>query len=127
MLHTKNMILRRRRKKYPPLSDMSSLLQQLAALLIARQVIGNIKESALPYLLEQLRLAKMSFDMFGALSPSEEAKKDLGDPPPEATGDANEEDGGEKKQVTNRNVSQAELETALYKVRIFLIIIKVQV
>jgi anoctamin-8 len=78
--------------------------QQLAALLIARQVIGNVKESALPYLLEQLRLAKMSFDLFGALSPSE-AKRE---PPGSDTNDQN--------KSTNRNVSQAELESSLFKV-----------
>lgn len=44
--------------------------QQLAALLISRQVIGNLKESVLPYILEHLRLAKMSFELWGALSPS---------------------------------------------------------
>jgi anoctamin-8 len=92
--------------------------QQLAALLIARQVIGNIKESALPYLLEQLRLAKLSFDMFGALSPSDEAKKELNDPSntAEGTEEGVEDSQSQKKQVTNRNVSQAELETTLFKV-----------
>lgn len=44
--------------------------QQLAVLLITRQVIGNLKESALPYLIENLRLAKICVDVFGALSPS---------------------------------------------------------
>ncbi|KAF4530758.1 hypothetical protein B566_EDAN007980 [Ephemera danica] len=101
------------------LQDQEKLKEQLAALLIARQVIGNIKESALPYLLEQLRLAKLSFDMFGALSPSEEAKKELGDPPPGDEGKPGDEpeegQAQNKKQVTNRNVSQAELETTLYK------------
>ncbi|KAJ8983111.1 hypothetical protein NQ317_001855 [Molorchus minor] len=51
------------------LQDQARLKEQLAALLIARQVIGNLKESALPYMLEHMRLAKMSFDMWGALSP----------------------------------------------------------
>jgi anoctamin-8 len=45
-------------------------LQLLAALLITRQVMGNLKESLLPYAKKQLKLAKMSFDLFGALSPS---------------------------------------------------------
>jgi hypothetical protein len=45
-------------------------LQLLAALLITRQVVGNLKESLLPYAKKQLKLAKMSFDLFGALSPS---------------------------------------------------------
>lgn len=85
-----------------------SVFQQLAALLIARQVIGNLKESALPYVLEQLRLAKMSFDLFGALSPSE-AKKEL-------TGNQREASPTRKTTGTNRSVSQAELESSLFKV-----------
>jgi anoctamin-8 len=111
-------------------------LQQLAALLIARQVIGNIKESALPYFLEQLRLAKLSFDMFGALSPSDEAKKDIGETD---SGDSKTEDDSPKEDTPNkggeleasiqadkeadkkaRNLSQAELEGALFKVSILL-------
>lgn len=94
----------------------------MAALLIARQVIGNLKESAFPYILEQLRLAKLSFDLFGALSPSVENK----DPPiaepdsqigPSAEVGSNNgiyEEG--RPSHGNRNVSQAELESALYKV-----------
>lgn len=99
-------------------------LQQLAALLIARQVIGNLKESALPYILEQLRLAKLSFDLFGALSPSVESKISLGSEsgPEIGTGNtsevcANIELNEESKPNSgSRNVSQAELESTLYKV-----------
>lgn len=47
------------------------LLQQLAALLLMRQIVGNIKESCVPYFMEQMRLAKLSFDLFGALSPTQ--------------------------------------------------------
>ncbi|XP_075216238.1 anoctamin 8 white walker [Lycorma delicatula] len=88
------------------LQDQEKLKEQLAALLIARQVIGNVKESALPYLLEQLRLAKMSFDLFGALSPSDAAKEPFGGPT-----SGNDED----KKPGSRSVSQAELESSLYK------------
>lgn len=112
-------------------------MQQLAALLIARQVIGNIKESALPYFLEQLRLAKLSFDMFGALSPSDETKKDIGEadsgnskkPEEEKEEDTPKEEvlseEGELDTASQadkeadkkaRNLSQAELEGALFKV-----------
>lgn len=69
-------------------------------------MIGNVKESALPYLLEQLRLAKMSFDLFGALSPSDAKRQ-----PPGAAAAADDND----KRNKNRNVSQAELESSLYK------------
>ncbi|PSN51037.1 hypothetical protein C0J52_15420 [Blattella germanica] len=90
------------------LQDMEKLREQLAALLIARQVIGNLKESALPYILEQLRLAKLSFDLFGALSPTE-AKKDLTSNATEDSGEAN------PTNKANRSISQAELESSLFK------------
>ncbi|KOC63162.1 Anoctamin-8 [Habropoda laboriosa] len=98
------------------LQDQERLKEQLAALLIARQVIGNLKESAVPYLIEQLRLARLSFELFGALSPSEDR------PPPgeenenqkESEDKSERSEGGKGKQP--RNVSQAELESSLYRV-----------
>lgn len=93
--------------------------QQLAALLIARQVIGNLKESAVPYLIEQLRLARLSFELFGALSPSEARPapgQESEEPQREKDNEEKEErstDSGKSKQ---RNVSQAELESSLYRV-----------
>lgn len=98
-------------------NEVSHCSQQLAALLIARQVIGNLKESAVPYLIEQLRLARLSFEMFGALSPSEARS-----PPGEATGVPNQEsvdaadEDKESKGKQPRTVSQAELESSLYRV-----------
>lgn len=79
-------------------------------------MIGNLKESAVPYLIEQLRLARLSFELFGALSPSEAR------PPPGEERENQKEvddkgecsDGGKSKQP--RNVSQAELESSLYRV-----------
>nr|CAD7428021.1 unnamed protein product [Timema monikensis] len=96
------------------LQDQEKLKEQLAALLIARQVIGNLKESALPYLLEQLRLAKLSFDLFGALSPTE-AKKELPGNQQEDSGLGEEQNSIGAKPAGNRNVSQAELESTLFK------------
>ncbi|XP_076268543.1 anoctamin 8 white walker isoform X3 [Rhynchophorus ferrugineus] len=100
------------------LQDQARLKEQLAALLISRQVIGNLKESALPYMLEHLRLAKMSFDMWGALSP-------LGTKPPpgqnsdtfdiDKTEESREEENNEPERVAKRSMSQAELESSLYK------------
>ena len=97
------------------------VFQQLAALLIARQVIGNLKESAVPYLIEQLRLARLSFELFGALSPSEARL-----PPGETSSEDHDhqqqqqpdaaEDEKEQKGKQQRNVSQAELESSLYRV-----------
>ncbi|KYN13438.1 Anoctamin-8 [Trachymyrmex cornetzi] len=101
------------------LQDQERLKEQLAALLIARQVIGNLKESAVPYLIEQLRLARLSFELFGALSPSE-ARPPPGQEGEEVQGGKDTEekderpDSGKTKQP--RNVSQAELESSLYRV-----------
>lgn len=54
------------------LRDQEKLKEQLAGLLISRQIIGNLRESVFPYFMEQLKLAKMSFVMWGALSPTQE-------------------------------------------------------
>lgn len=86
----------------------------MAALLISRQVIGNLKESAVPYLLEQMRLAKLSFDLWGALSPTgnrgppgtEEAEKKTPEP----------ENAAPDQASAKRSISQAELESSLYRV-----------
>ena len=44
-------------------------MQQLAALLITRQVIGNIKEALVPFIIEKLKLFKIGFKMAEAMSP----------------------------------------------------------
>lgn len=83
----------------------------MAALLIARQVIGNLKESALPYMLERMRQAKMSFDMWGALSPlTAKAPPGSEEQTPDLPTDEKTEPISEK-----RTMSQAELESTLYK------------
>ncbi|OXU19847.1 hypothetical protein TSAR_010383, partial [Trichomalopsis sarcophagae] len=99
------------------IQDQERLKEQLAALLIARQVIGNLKESAVPYLIEQLRLARLSFELFGALSPSE-ARSPPGEVPSEEkeAAETNNEEDKEHKAKQPRNVSQAELESSLYRV-----------
>jgi anoctamin-8 len=45
------------------------LLQQLAALLITRQVVGNFKEALLPYILDKLKLLKICVQAAEAMSP----------------------------------------------------------
>ncbi|XP_015837199.1 anoctamin-8 isoform X2 [Tribolium castaneum] len=93
------------------LQDQARLKEQLAALLISRQVIGNLKESALPYMLEHLRLAKMSFDLWGALSP-----QNARPPPGEETEKVPEiKEEPSTEQANKRSMSQAELESSLYK------------
>lgn len=59
------------------LRDQDKLKEQLAGLLISRQIIGNLRESAFPYFMEQLKLAKLSFNLWGALSPTQEFAKSV--------------------------------------------------
>jgi len=54
---------------------MDKLKELLAALLITRQVMGNIKESLIPYFKKEMKLAKLSFDLYGAVSPTQHSKK----------------------------------------------------
>jgi len=90
------------------LQDMDKLRELLAALLITRQVVGNIKESLIPYVKKQMKMAKMSFDIFGALSPTEEANGAIGE-----ENDDKKTDGERKESVSpDRNVSQAEMEAS---------------
>ncbi|KAG1709819.1 Anoctamin-8 [Nymphon striatum] len=42
------------------LQDMDKLRSQLAALLITRQVVGNVKESLIPFIKERMKLFKLS-------------------------------------------------------------------
>ncbi|XP_055550032.1 anoctamin-8 isoform X2 [Wyeomyia smithii] len=94
------------------LRDQDKLKEQLAGLLISRQIIGNLRESAWPYLVEQWKLAKLSFKMWGALSPTQEA------PPPT---DASKLVGDSKSSsdcttsTPKRSIGQAEIESSLYK------------
>ncbi|XP_052758038.1 LOW QUALITY PROTEIN: anoctamin-8-like [Galleria mellonella] len=111
------------------LQDMDKLKEQLAVLLITRQVIGNLKESALPYLIENLRLAKICVDVFGAISPSKiptsaqlaelfEKKTDSGELPENSlTNGAAEKDERRDSEpiVGQKIIHQAELESQLFK------------
>ncbi|XP_030764721.1 anoctamin-8 isoform X2 [Sitophilus oryzae] len=101
------------------LQDQARLKEQLAALLISRQVIGNLKESALPYMLEHLRLAKMSFDMWGALSPLGAkpfpGEKEKSEDVCKTKGMQEEETRDQGEPSAKRSMSQAELESSLYK------------
>ncbi|KAF9795971.1 hypothetical protein SFRURICE_010068 [Spodoptera frugiperda] len=114
------------------LQDMDKLKEQLAVLLITRQVIGNLKESALPYLIENLRLAKICVDVFGAISPSKiptsaqltelfEKKTDSSGDPPENSlvnggTDKEKDDRRDSEPIVGQKViHQAELESQLFR------------
>lgn len=119
--------------------------QQLAALFLTRQIVGNIKESCIPYFLEQLKLAKLSFELFGALTPSDTGRRPLAPDPTFALDDPSEGRKGDlsdlgkgicaqqsagqkdaqeasldpvpKLEGKSRLVSQAEVEANMSKVR----------
>uniref|UniRef100_A0A182XGY7 Anoctamin n=1 Tax=Anopheles quadriannulatus TaxID=34691 RepID=A0A182XGY7_ANOQN len=111
------------------LRDQDKLKEQLAGLLISRQIIGNLRESAWPYLVEQWRLAKLSFKMWGALSPTQEHPPNVASSASTSTstltvgsGDAKQLDEGKSPSEFSasstppkRSIGQAEVESSLYK------------
>ena len=72
----------------------------LAALLITRQVVGNIKESLIPYIKKHFNMAKLSYDKYGPVSPGNSDKKD--------------DDASIKQDAApgQRSVSQVEIESS---------------
>lgn len=103
--------------------------QQLAGLLISRQIIGNLRESAWPYLVEQWRLAKLSFRMWGALSPTQELppsslatslSASAASIPGSTDGKQQSSEGRSPPSecvpgTPKRSIGQAEIESSLYK------------
>ena len=97
----------------------------MAALLITRQVVGNIKESIIPYAKKHFKLAQLSFDKYGALSPTDSKPNDKLS---ESNGSLENEGAIEKKNCENadnssenssvspRKFSQVECESSAPKV-----------
>lgn len=103
----------------------------MAGLLISRQIIGNVRESVVPYLLEQWKLAKISFTMWGALSPTQDLNPSIaeaaekiknetpqGTPTKQSDSTAESTRKNSESSTSKRNIGQAEIESALYKVGI---------
>ena len=90
----------------------------MAALLITRQVMGNIKEAVIPYFKKEIKLAKMSFDLYGAVSPSEEIATNKKDDDA-ATANIAADNNEVKKE---RIVTQVELESSAPPVRFFFVV-----
>lgn len=108
----------------------------MAGLLISRQIIGNLRESAIPYFIEQWKLAKLSFAMWGALSPTQDVKESLdsGIGSNESHSNNSQTHPDNRSNASNtlstsdsrancsqsfkRNIGQAELESSLCKVLI---------
>ncbi|XP_044251021.1 anoctamin-8 isoform X5 [Drosophila takahashii] len=103
------------------LRDEEKLKEQLAGLLISRQIIGNLRESAIPYFVEQWKLAKLSFNMWGALSPTQNVTRSLAEELATAEAELKAETAGtpikthQPESSSKRNIGQAEIESSLYK------------
>ncbi|XP_069962838.1 anoctamin-8 isoform X3 [Bactrocera oleae] len=119
------------------LRDEDKLKEQLAGLLISRQIIGNLRESAIPYFIEQWKLAKLSFNMWGALSPTQDIPRTIMDSgvstttstasittvklkveTPHQTPTRYDDSSPLVRTTTSsckRNIGQAEIESTLYK------------
>ncbi|XP_054714021.1 anoctamin-8-like [Uloborus diversus] len=100
------------------LQDMEKLKEQLAALLITRQVVGNIKESLIPFLTETFKLAHLGADhTTHSPSGSENEQKDLSsdqDSEPMSSASSTPVHDSSNKRKHN-NLTQAEVESAMYK------------
>ncbi|KAH8410308.1 hypothetical protein KR009_011011 [Drosophila setifemur] len=105
------------------LRDEEKLKEQLAGLLISRQIIGNLRESAIPYFVEQWKLAKLSFNMWGALSPTQNVTRSLAEElataeaelKAEGTATPTKSQPHQPDPTSKRNIGQAEIESSLYK------------
>ena len=81
-------------------------------------MIGNVKESLLPYIIEQFKLMKLSLDFHGAVTPNEEDTKDLTSDGSSQSKDDADPKKNEKLNKASRSISQTELECRKQKVRI---------
>ena len=108
-------------------SNLYFHLQLLAALLITRQVVGNIKESIIPYAKKHFKLAQLSFDRYGALSPTDnKANTEITDTSPSSAIESTIENqqcedkdvvnGVDNKSGSPRSFSQVECESSAPKV-----------
>lgn len=95
----------------------------MAGLLISRQIIGNLRESAWPYFMEQWRMAMISFKLWGEMSPTKDSaampstKSD--NERTESKEEINAESDRPKQQPaqsTKRCIGQAEIESSYFKV-----------
>lgn len=87
--------------------------------MISRQIIGNLRESAYPFIMEQWRLATLSFNMYGALSPT---KEQLPAPIKDSKKVDPEPDKTDRPPTPKRSIGQAEIESAYYKVNFVMIV-----
>jgi len=113
-------------------------VQQLAALLITRQVIGNFKEAVLPYIIEKVKLMWIGVRIAESMSPDSlqhemkhfaEQSADSDKKTDDHSADDNDDDEAQQRVETRKvgsesieivhsglNLTQAEVEAAMKKV-----------
>jgi len=114
-------------------ADECFCLQQLATLLITRQVIGNLKEAVLPYVVEKAKLMWMGVRIAESMSPDSlkqfaEQSADAGKKTDKASSDGDNNEvhqqvetrtvGTEEVEIVHSglHLTQAEVEAAMKKV-----------
>ena len=80
--------------------------KQLVILLIVRQAINNLTESTIPYMFEQMHLAKFNYGFWSAFIPNRLRDRDR-------TGS---ETSNDATSDAKSDINQADLERTLYKV-----------
>ncbi len=88
--------------------------------------MGNIKEALIPYVKQQLRFAKISFDLYGAISPTNPDKNDESisrsfeqEDSISNLAETNNSASKEEPEITGRKLSQVEMESSRPAVRYF--------
>ncbi|XP_059171527.1 anoctamin-8-like [Physella acuta] len=109
------------------LRDMDRLRDQLAALLITRQVLGNIKEALLPYVIWKARLYSVGYKIATRMSPAsleKEVRRMTKCPEPKASSSniekSSNDSDSESSHITEDEdclpaLTQAEVESAMKK------------
>jgi len=91
-------------------------MQQLATLLITRQVIGNFKEAVLPYIVEKVKLMWIGVRIAESMSPDslqhemKQFAEQSADSDKKNDGSVNGDDGEAQPQVETRTVGSEEIE-----------------
>lgn len=94
-----------------------SVLQQLAALLITRQVIGNFKEAVLPYIVEKVKLMWIGVRIAESMSADslkqemKQLEEQSGDSAKKTSSFDDDNDAETKPQVEASTVGTEEIET----------------
>nr|XP_015927771.1 anoctamin-8 isoform X2 [Parasteatoda tepidariorum] len=101
------------------LQDMEKLKEQLAALLITRQVVGNIKESFIPFITETFKLAHLNSNQaLHSPAGSDQEQKDVSSDQESdylSSTSSTPVHDHQKKRKNYNSLTQAEVESAMYK------------